>query len=96
MAQVELSSVSKLFGTGLEVVDDDCAGLSCHVTLDWPLTHWFIRISLHFIMNIVAVARLSVAPVRLDHVRPLLRDHDGGGVGVPRHHVRHDGGVDDT
>ena len=70
-------------------------GLSGHVSLDWPLIHWFIRISLHFIMNIAAVARLSEAPVRLDHVRPLLRDHDRGGVGVPRHHVGHDASVDD-
>ena len=43
---------------------------------------------------VVGVAGVSVAPVSLDHVRALLGDHDGGRVGVARHHVRHDRGVD--
>ena len=43
---------------------------------------------------VVGVAGVSVAPVCLDHVRALLRDHDRGRVGVTGHHVRHDRGVD--
>lgn len=34
-----------------------------------------------------------VAPFHSDHVRCLLADHDGGGVGVPRGDRRHDGSV---
>ena len=54
--------------------------LSCHICLDWPLTSGLKCAPADFV---VTIPGLSESPVSFDHVRPLLRDHDGGGVGVP-------------
>ena len=61
--------------------------LSCHICLDWPLTSGLKCAPADLV---VTIPGLSESPVSFDHVRPLLRDHDGGGVGVPGHHMRHD------
>ena len=54
--------------------------LSCHICLDWPLTSGLKCAPADLV---VTIPGLSESPVSFDHVRPLLRDHDGGGVGVP-------------
>ena len=64
--------------------------LSRHICLDWPLTSGLKCAPADLV---VTVSRLSETPIGLDHVRPLLGDHNGGGVGVPGHHVWHYRGV---
>ena len=64
------------------------------VVFSRPEVSRIIGTSPDFLM--VASVGLTVTPVRLDHVRPLLRYHDDGGVGVAGHNGRHDGGVDNS
>lgn len=45
-------------------------------------------------LTVLSVPSTTTQPVLLDHVCPLLRDHDGGRVGVSADDGRHDAGVD--
>ena len=66
---------------------------SSHVQLTRPATHMIIAPSSppppHCIITVSS-------PVSLDHVRPLLRYHDGGCVCVAGHNGGHDGRVNDS
>ena len=46
--------------------------------------------------SVFPVVAVTEAPVRLDHVGPLLSYHDDGSVGVPGHDGGHDGGVNNS
>ena len=65
---------------------------SSHVQLTRPATHMIIAPSPPPPHSIVTVS----SPVSLDHVRPLLRYHDGGRVCVTRDNVGHDGRINDS
>ena len=67
--------------------------LSRHITFYWPLVYWLKCVSLHFVMNTVWMVGVSEAPVCFDHVSTLLRYHDGWGICVTRHHIRHYWGI---
>ena len=65
------------------------------VQFSGPQINRIIGTASHFRMFAV-VGGIAVAPVRLDHVGPLLSDHDDGGVGVPGHDCGHNGGVNNS